>query len=314
MKFLRTKLPITIIIILVLLGADYYYANNINRIINQFINRVQPCERPITYSIGTIDPRFNLTKEDLLNDLGTAEKIWGTPANKQLFEYSPTGYLKINFIYDYRQQSTEAMKKIGLVINDDQSSYDALKAKYNSLDTSYNTEKTKVDALVAAYNVDKSAYEKDVSYWNSHGGAPKAEYTILEQKKIDLGNQLTIINQDKESLNQMVDTINSAGIILNRLIAELKLQVNTYNTVGSSVGKTFNQGEYISNSNGTEIDIYQFDNTNQLVRVLAHEFGHAIGLNHINNPKAIMYYINEGINEKLTADDLSALKKECNIK
>ncbi len=314
MKFLRTKLPITIIIILVLLGVDYYYADNINRLINQFVNKVQPCERPLTYSIGTIDPRFNLTKEELLSDLGTAEKIWETPVNKQLFEYSPTGDLKINFIYDYRQQSTEAMKKIGVVINDDQSSYDTLKAKYNSLNASYNTEKTKVDALVATYNTDKSAYEKDVSYWNGRGGAPKAEYAILDQKKTDLENQLTVINQEKDSLNQMVDTINSVGIVLNKLIVELKLQVNTYNTVGSSVGKTFDQGEYISNSNGTEIDIYQFDNTNQLVRVLAHEFGHAIGLDHINNPKAIMYYINEGINEKLTADDLSALKKECNIK
>ena len=303
MKFLRTRLSIIIIIILVLLGIGYYYANNI-----------QPCEKPITYSLGTIDPRFNLTKEELLNDLATAEKIWESPINKQLFEYSPTGTLKINFIYDYRQQSTEAMKKIGIVINDDQSTYDILKTKYNSLNNSYNIEKSKVDALVTTYNLDKSTYEKDVSYWNSQGGAPKSEYSILEQKKIDLENQLKIINQSKDSLNQMVDIINSAGIILNKLIAELKLQVNTYNTVGSSFGKTFDQGEYISNSNGTKIDIYQFDNTNQLVRVLAHEFGHAIGLDHIDNPKAIMYYINEGINEKLTTDDLSALKKECRIK
>ncbi|MDP2741648.1 MAG: M57 family metalloprotease, partial [bacterium] len=160
---------------------------------------------------------------------------------------------------------------------------------------------------------EKSALEKDIDYWNSRGGAPKAEYKILEQRRVDLNNQVIVINKAENSLNELVDTINSTEIVLNKLIATLNLQVNTYNTAVSSTGKEFNEGEYVRDANGTVFNIFQFNDTNQLVRVLAHELGHALGLEHIDNPKAIMYYLNEGMNQKLTADDSIALKEMCGI-
>lgn len=313
MKHFRIKFVVNIFVILLLLGSGYYYRENINRVFWELLNRFQPCQRPITYSIANLDPRFGLTKEELLDDIKQVEKIWESPIDKSLFEYSPTGDLKINFVYDYRQEATDAMREIGIVINDDRSTYDALKAKYDSLVASYNKQKAQIEALVAAYDTDKSAFEKDVSYWNNHGGAPKAEYKILEQKRNNLTDQITIINQAGNSLNGLIDAMNSAGTVLNKLIVTLNLQVSKYNTANSSTGKEFNEGEYVSSADGTTINIFQFNDSNKLARVLAHELGHALGLGHLPNPKAIMYYLNEGMNEKLTADDLAALKNVCGI-
>lgn len=314
METLRVKFFGGACIILLLLGFSYYYREDANRLLEELLNRLQPCQRPITYSIANIDPSFNLTEEEVLNNIYQVEKIWESPINKQLFEYSPTGNLKINFVYDYRQKATDTLKKMGIIINDDQSTYDSLKSRYDSLVASYNKEKARLESLIATYNADKSTFEREVNYWNSRGGAPKSERNALEQKRVDLNNQVTVINQAENSLNGLVDSINSTGIILNKLIATLNLKVNTYNTVGSSISKEFSEGEYARDANGTTINIFQFNDKNQLLRVLAHEFGHAIGLEHLDNPKAIMYYLNEGMNQELTTDDLVALKGICGIK
>ncbi|MFA5392167.1 MAG: matrixin family metalloprotease [Candidatus Paceibacterota bacterium] len=314
MKLFRVKFFISICAVLLLLGSGYYYREDAGRFLRRFLNQLQPCQKPITYSIENFDPLFGLTKSELLNYIKQAEKIWESSINKQLFEYSPTGDLKINFIYDYRQKATDALKKIGIVINDDRSTYEALKVKHDLLIASYNKEKVQLENLIVIYEADKSAFEKDINHWNSRGGVPKAEYNILEQKRIDLNNQVTIINQAENSLNELVDMINSIEIVLNKLIVALNFQVSKYNTIGSSTGKEFSEGEYVSNASGTIINIFQFNDTNQLVRILAHEFGHALGIGHLDSSKAIMYYLNEGMNEKLTADDLVALKNVCGIK
>jgi Matrixin len=314
MKLRRLKLLASILAAITLLGFGCNFGKITGNLLGQNISQPQPCEKPITYSVANLDPRFGLTNAELLNDMQQAEKIWESPINRQLFEYSPTGDLKINFVYDYRQKATDAMRKIGIVIEDSRSSYDALKARHDLLVSSYNKEKARIEALIATFNADEGAYEKDVNYWNSRGGAPKAEYNRLEQKKIDLEKQVTTINQAENSLNETVDTINSSVIVLNKLIATLNLQVNTYNEVGSTTGRQFNEGEYVSNASGTIINVFQFNDAKELLEVLAHELGHALGMEHLDNPEAIMYYLNEGNNEKLTADDLAALKKACGIK
>ena len=99
MKFFRIKFFVSLFIILLLLGFGYYYRQDASRFLQGFFKRSQPCQKPITYSIANLDSRFGLTKAELLADAKQAETIWESPINKQLFEYSSSGDLKINLIY-----------------------------------------------------------------------------------------------------------------------------------------------------------------------------------------------------------------------
>lgn len=288
-----------------------------------------PCEQPIGYALDAFDGRFGISRSDFLRAIREAEQIWEKPIGKELFtnisatstsfdsaqDNVPTGgTLKISLIYDARQQATETLRAYGMVIRDSKESYAALKTSYEALLAEYARSKAVFDAEIAALNERERRYNEEVALWNSRGGAPKAEYDRLNAEKEAINQLIAKADLMRSDLNTKVDRINAMVLVLNRLAATLNLQVAEYNEIGSAGGKEFEEGVYRSNQSGQEIIIYQFDDRAKLVRVLAHELGHALGIDHLADPKAIMYRLNQGTNEKLTPDDLAALKKRCNIK
>ena len=64
-------------------------------------------------------------------------------------------------------------------------------------------------------------------------------------------------------------------------------------------------------------EVYEIENSDLFkyspYKSLTHELGHALGLDHIEDPKAIMYRLNNGVNEKLTAGDLELVKNHCGV-
>src|SRR5687767_7762373 len=68
------------------------------------------CEEPIPYSIGSFDTKFNISRDYFLTALKDAEAIWEKTTGRDLFAYAPDddsyNKLKINLVYDYRQQAT----------------------------------------------------------------------------------------------------------------------------------------------------------------------------------------------------------------
>lgn len=93
-----------------------------------YLNRWRPCKSPIAYSISSFDERFLINKQDFLKDVEQASMIWGNVLGKDLFIYDQNkGKLKINLIYDNRQEQFDKNKILKSKVNDTIKSADSIK-------------------------------------------------------------------------------------------------------------------------------------------------------------------------------------------
>gem|GEM_PF-3091084 len=229
----------------------------------------------ITYRIGTIDPRFNISTDTFSTIVNDAAKRWNKAAGKNLLAYYTDGDVEVNLVYDYRQEYVDGMKKIDNEFKD----IPYLKSEINQLETHINGEQKKYDADLKAYNA-------KVDYWNAYGGT-WAEYYKLEAMGNDLDKEKGKLNADIDRYDNLISEYNMRVDEMNGRINALELQ---YNINSVEQGNNYETcGEYIENGGSKEIVIYSFDNTNELKLILMHELGHALGAEHADSTNSIMY-------------------------
>jgi len=269
------------------------------------------CENPLKYDIGIIADEFNITSEEFLDTLVKAEGVWEDGTGLELFSYKPGAKFKINLIFDERQRKTIAERRSREALESGGDSYEEVTDKYNSLLSVHNIKVKQYDKDLSAYERRLASYNDEVAYYNGIGGAPKKKYTEIEKERTILENTESKLEQARNELNVLNDKINILVGEVNSLADTYNAEVAQYNnTFGQET--TFDQGEYT----GTEINVYQFDKISDLKLVLAHEFGHSLNLNHVENPLSIMYYLMEEQSlklPKLSNEDIAALEVECGL-
>jgi vacuolar-type H+-ATPase subunit I/STV1 len=269
------------------------------------------CDVPISYRVGTVDPRFNISDEEVRNAISSAESIWEDGTDRNLFTADVEGDLVINFVYDERQAQSEAQEEFETILDTKENMSETVKSEYENLVKQYETLRDSYEGQVDAYEKKLATYNKEVADWNARGGAPKDVFTRLEATQESLGEEEDRLNIISDRINSLVRKINALSSRGNSLVTDYNSLVEEYNDTFAE-GKEFTQGDYQSNV----INIYEFTNEEELVIVLAHEMGHALDIEHVGNSESLMYHHmkEQVLANGLTSEDIAAFGASCGSK
>lgn len=268
-----------------------------------------PCEKPLEYAIGRFDTQFGVAKEEFKSRIAVSETVWEKVLNRDVFLYDPDAAFKINLIYDERQLATIQKQKTEFGLSAVEDILNKLDAEFSEMKTSYDRASASHEARSISLESRQKEYARDVDFWNKKGGAPKNEYEKLQAEAAALNREVAAFNVEAASLNTEAQELNALLQKRNQAAAEYNKIAKNYNQKYGQ-GLEFNQAEYT----GNEINVYQFGNKGDLAVALTHELGHALGMDHVENPASIMYYIsgdNAATVSLPSAEDLAELRRVC---
>lgn len=251
-------------IVVTLLAGFFLTINAANGSLDKLLY-YSPCDKPIEYSIGTIDPGFQVTREELIRDAAAAANIWSNTQGKELFRYNPNSEFTINMVYDDRQALTSKISELD----------NRLKQKQGEIDPQLEDFNRRQDEFIQKVN----NLNERIRHWNSQGGAPKEEYDKLVAEQKALQEEGDLLNALARELGQSTREYNLGAQALNKTISEFKEVL---------VDKP-EEGLYEQEGNKRKISIFIDVDKEDFLHTLAHEFGHALGLSHTSNPESIMY-------------------------
>jgi len=264
--------------------------------------------KPISYRINQLDPGFGLTQEDALSALAEAEKVWESPFGKELFISDPQGNLAINFVYDKRQASTNELQNLDNQVSEETAEFESYKQNYDVLVKEYNQKKAALEEKINNYQSLGSEYENKLRLYKSSGSDPEKASSLNDDME-RLSQMYREITVEQDNLTSLVSRINSLAQGANRSLPQLNDNVRAYNDLLADNSGEFQEGEYLYKSGKQSINIYQFTDRQDLIFLLAHELGHALGLEHSANPNSLMYKLNYSQTASVVEDDLRRLRE-----
>ena len=260
------------------------------------------CKTPVTWRIAQLDPAFDLTLEQAEQAAHSAAMQWNQAFGIELFRYDSLDGFAINFAYDERQQQILQNALLQRNLDRYDSNINQRVANLQQQSAQLQQQQRQFEAQNQQFAADVAAFEEKVQQPSADRSALRQEQQQLNRRQQQLQQQADILNTEQQRLLREQQYINDTVADRNALLPQQTTEV-----AKTEVGLMEIRGKQ------RVMTIFAYKTLADLQLTIVHEFGHALGVGHTDNPASVMHAALNATQNRLTADDIQALKNQCNF-
>ena len=265
------------------------------------------------WRLGELDPRFGLDAGRAEEAIRTAAALWSDAAGRPLFRHEPDG-IPVHFTWDDRQaRVVDRAERMGR-LDPRMQELAARQAELDARGDRIAEEGLALEADARAWSERRARHNDEVRRWNSRGGAPTEVAETLNRAQ----DELEAVRRD---LERRRDRFDASQAEFRREVERLRQDIDAHNRDVDAFDREYGSGGMVESGRytartrggrvvGGEIQVYRFDGPDDLVLVLAHELGHALGLGHTPGAGGVMSEVSHRSGPPRVAPVLQAGERE----
>lgn len=249
-----------------------------------------PCGIPIHLALDEVDPRFGFQRATVLQALKEAVGLWQASGDAEMFLWSDhPRTMAISLEFDQRQYNVNQQRSLRGGIDRDRSQLQSHEVTLRQWGERIEAARREQDRQSEAFARRARAHQSDVAAWNSATSQSQTEQRrqALERESLAVRTLQAGVNRGLAELNADIAAYNRRAREQQQQAEQYRGRVAQYNTLSSP--EPIESGRYSYDpEQGRRIAVFRAGDYNDLVWIFAHELGHALGLDHLNQPGAVM--------------------------
>ncbi len=254
------------------------------------------CAEPLPWRVGDVDPRFNIEPEDFAREVRMAAEHWNEAAGRLVLVHDEHRGFPVHLEYDQRQEQAREVVRLGRELEQlrdrAQSEDDRLGFDQSAWEDQRDAHRTRIQAF------ERKLHEHNRRVENlNRGGGQSGDRAAIERQGRELAEQRRQLTTEGDRLSAAADHLTRRVERYNALVARINRKVAELNAATARMPER--SGEYRAQRQTDwrgnlirierEISIYFYFRDEDLRLTLAHELGHALGLDHVDDPEAVMH-------------------------